>query len=140
MAGKIQNEDLKSSAELVSGGGTAAQLPNDTKIWVTASGILKTLFQAITDGDISGSANAAKQIITLSGTDVTNGYVDLTTEAVTDGVYLYVGRLKMFETTDYTTSVVAGPKTRITFVNTFTTTGENALVAGDVLYVEYLQA
>lgn len=54
MAGKIQNEDIKSAAELVTAGGTAAQLPNDTKIWVTANGLAKSLYQAIVDGDLAG--------------------------------------------------------------------------------------
>lgn len=51
---KIQDSDIKSSAELISAGGTASQLPNDTKVYVTASSLNKTLYQAITDGDLSG--------------------------------------------------------------------------------------
>lgn len=58
MASKIQNEDIKSSAELVSAGGTAAQLPNDTKIYVTS--LTKTLSAAISAGDIGGSFNYAR--------------------------------------------------------------------------------
>lgn len=54
MAGKIQNEDIKSAAELVSAGGTAAQLPNDIKIYITALSLNKSLYQAIVDGDIGG--------------------------------------------------------------------------------------
>lgn len=69
MAGRIQNEDIKSSAELVSAGGTAAQLPNDTKAYVTAKSINKTLFQAITDGDIGGSgAGGGKNYAPNGGT------------------------------------------------------------------------
>jgi hypothetical protein len=58
MAGKIQNEDIKSSAELVAAGGTAAQLPNDTKIYLTALGLNKTLSAAIIAGDIGGSSGS----------------------------------------------------------------------------------
>lgn len=58
MAVKIQNENIKSSAELISGGGTAAQLPNDDKIYVTANSLNKTLKQAIIDGDLAGSGGA----------------------------------------------------------------------------------
>lgn len=54
MAGKIQNQDIKSVAELVSGGATAASLPNDDKVYVSANSINKTLKQAILDGDIGG--------------------------------------------------------------------------------------
>jgi len=52
MAGKLQNEDHKTEAELVTAGGTKAQLLNDTKIYVTANSINKTLDDAIADGDI----------------------------------------------------------------------------------------
>lgn len=55
MAGKIQKQDIKTEAELISGGATAADLPNDTQIYITANGINKTLDQAISDGDITPS-------------------------------------------------------------------------------------
>jgi hypothetical protein len=54
MAGKLQNEDFKTEAELTGAGGSASQLLNDTKVYVTASGINKTLYDAIVDGDIGG--------------------------------------------------------------------------------------
>lgn len=57
MAGRIQNEDLKSVAELTAGGGTAAQLPNDDKVYLTALALNKTLKQAIIDGDLSGGGS-----------------------------------------------------------------------------------
>lgn len=53
MSGKIQNEDIKSSAEIISAGGTAAQLPNDSKIYVTANSYNKLLSAAITAGDLT---------------------------------------------------------------------------------------
>lgn len=69
MAGQIQNEDIKSVAELTSAGGTAAQLPNDTKVWVTANSINKTLQQAIIDGDIgAGGSGSNKDLVTFSPT------------------------------------------------------------------------
>ena len=55
MSNKFQNEDFKTQVELEAAGGTKAQLLNDTKIYVTANGIAKTLDQAIIDGDIGGS-------------------------------------------------------------------------------------
>ena len=58
---KLQNEDFKSAAQLVSGGGTAAQLLNDTKIYVTARSLNKSLFQAITDGNIGGGGGGSLQ-------------------------------------------------------------------------------
>jgi len=47
MAGKIQNEDIKSSAELAAAGGADSQLPNDTKVYL--SGKAKTLSAALSD-------------------------------------------------------------------------------------------
>lgn len=52
--GKIQNEDVKSLAELTGAGATAAQLINDTKIYVSAGGINQQLSSAITSGLIGG--------------------------------------------------------------------------------------
>lgn len=54
MSGKIQNEDVKSSAELALAGGTDAQLINDTKIYSTV--LSKTLDDVIADGDLSSSS------------------------------------------------------------------------------------
>lgn len=53
MAGKIQNEDIKSSAEIIAAGGTDAQLPNDDKIYVTANTTNKILKTMIEDGDFT---------------------------------------------------------------------------------------
>ena len=53
---KIQNEDVKSEAELTGAGGLKSQLINDTKIYVTVGdGTGKRLDEAILDGDIGGS-------------------------------------------------------------------------------------
>lgn len=55
-AGKIQNEDVKSLSDLTGAGGSAAQLINDSKIYVTANGLNEQLSAAITNGDIGGAA------------------------------------------------------------------------------------
>lgn len=54
MAGRLQNEDSKSLAEITGAGGAASQLLNDTKIYVTGASLNKQLSQAIQDGDIGG--------------------------------------------------------------------------------------
>lgn len=51
---KIQKQGVKTEAEVVSDGGTAADLINDTQIYVSANSINKTLDDAIVDGDIGG--------------------------------------------------------------------------------------
>ena len=53
-SGKIQDADVKSLSELTGAGATAAQLINDTKIYVTANGLNKQLSQAIIDQNIGG--------------------------------------------------------------------------------------
>lgn len=74
MPGKIQNEDVKSSAELAAAGGTDAQLINDTKIYVTAGSLNKTLSAAITAGDIGGSGGAINYITNSRAEADTSGW------------------------------------------------------------------
>lgn len=64
---KIQNSDVKSAAELVSAGATAAQLINDTKIYVTANSLNKTLDAAITAGDFGGFAPSNGRVVSSVG-------------------------------------------------------------------------
>lgn len=80
MAGKIQDADIKSVAELVSAGATAASLPNDDKVYVTANSVNKTLKQAIIDGDIGGGLGVStiptvQKFLSGSGTYTTPAHV-----------------------------------------------------------------
>lgn len=59
LAGKLQNEDFKTLAELTGAGGTSAQLLNDTKIYITANGINQQLSSAITSGLIGGGGGGS---------------------------------------------------------------------------------
>jgi len=60
-AGKIQDADVKSLAELTAAGGGAAQLINDSKIYVTASGLNTQLSTAISTGLIGGGGGSSLQ-------------------------------------------------------------------------------
>lgn len=138
--GRLQNEDIKSSAELIADGGTASQLPNDDKIYVTANSLNKTLKQAILDEDIGAPPVFAQEIFTLSGTNITNGYVDTLVEAIANSVQVYYRRERLHESEDFTTSVVS-LKTRINWsAGSFGSGGENELVEGDKIYVYYIEA
>lgn len=53
-AGKLQNEDFKTEAQLISGGATKANLLNDSKIYISANGINDRLDNAIVAGSIGG--------------------------------------------------------------------------------------
>jgi hypothetical protein len=70
---KIQNSDVKSQAELVSAGATAAQLINDTKIYVTANSLNKRLDEAITAGDIGGGSTTGT-VFELKATELISGW------------------------------------------------------------------
>jgi len=88
MAGKLQNEDHKSLAELTGAGGSAAQLLNDSKIYVTAGGINKQLSQAITDGDIGGGGGSKNYIGNAKAESGTTGwatYADAAASSPVDG-------------------------------------------------------
>ena len=59
-AGRLMDADHASESELVSAGATKAQLLNDTKIYISAEGLNKTLDDAIIDGDIGGGAGGSR--------------------------------------------------------------------------------
>jgi hypothetical protein len=136
---RIQNEDIKSSAQLISGGGTAAQLPNDDKIYVTANSINKTLKQAIIDEDIGAPPVCNKESKTLTGTNITNGYVDLSFEALAESLMVISNRMVLIEGVDYSLSIVS-LVTRVTFSGDFALGGNSELQQNDILYFQYIVA
>jgi hypothetical protein len=94
MMSKIQNEDIKSEADLIADGGTAAQLPSDTKVYVSALSLNKTLFQAITDGDIGGGSGGGGSFVwelngTLSPGDSTENGISFYDFGSTDTQEIY---------------------------------------------------
>lgn len=99
---------------------------------------------------INGSNNleALKGIeenITLSGTDITNQYVDLAhaiygaSASVNSAQLSVVGGPIQLKTVDYTVSLTGGGGgvTRITFAGDLATGGPAALIAGDILTITY---
>lgn len=76
-----------------------------------------------------------KELFTLTGTDITNGYINLTQLAFTGSTLVFVNGLLQNETADYTVSTVSSV-TRITFTGDLTATG-TAVVAGDKVVVAY---
>lgn len=57
--GKLQNEDFKTLTEITNAGGSASQLLNDTKIYVTANSINQQLSTAIQSGLIGGGGGSS---------------------------------------------------------------------------------
>lgn len=54
-AAKIQNEDIKSLADLTGAGGNITQLPNDSKVYLTNASLAVQLSTAIASGDVYSS-------------------------------------------------------------------------------------
>lgn len=88
------------------------------------------------------SATNNKELFVLSGTDITNQYVDLAHVAKTNSIHFVVkGGGTQIEGASYDYSVSytggAGGNTRITFLNDLATGGPSALVAADVVVAQY---
>ena len=74
----------------------------------------------------------------LTSTDIANGYITLSHLIEEKSSVVAVGRLMAHEGAglDYTVSTVGGVS-RITFLNSLVSGGEEALVAGDFVFVQY---
>ena len=92
--------------------------------------------KAYVDAQISAGTDFHKQAITLAAGDITNQYVDLSVEAIPQSCMIGVGeRVMLWEGLDYTISVVDGV-TRISFAGPSASAGAEALVEGQILYVQ----
>jgi hypothetical protein len=81
-----------------------------------------------------------KETFTLIAGDITNQYIDLANVAMTDTIMFVVSGLIQSEGSDYTVNYTggAGGNTRLTFAGDLATGGNAALVAGDVVRIQYL--
>jgi len=92
--------------------------------------------KAYVDAQISSGTDFHKQAITLSATDITNQYVDLSVQAIAQSCNIFVGeRVALFESLDYSISIVGGV-TRVSFSGPSASGGAEELVAGQVLYIQ----
>lgn len=96
--------------------------------------------EALLAGDIAALEAASLQWqpvekFTLTAPMIAAGYVELSFQAVEHSIMASVDRLMIHHTDDYTVSVVAG-KTRLTFVGSLVTPGQEKLAAGDVIRVQ----
>lgn len=87
----------------------------------------------------SSGETRGKESITLSGTNITNQYVDLAQTILANSLDFMVAGLIMNEGVDYSVSLTggAGGKTRVSFLGDLATAGASALVATDVIYFKY---
>lgn len=91
------------------------------------------------DSVISAQKTWGQEAITLSGTNITNQYVDLAQVAITGSISFYFNGLWQRPTTDYTVNYTGGSGgvTRVTFAGELATGGASALIATDVIYFNY---
>ena len=88
----------------------------------------------------AGGANLtwAKERFVLAAGDITNGYIELAQEAAANSIVAFVDRLAIHEgaSEDYSVSVPVAV-TRMTFLNSLVSPGNQQLAAGDVINVTY---
>lgn len=110
---------------------------------------INTINQSIQNVQSSATANkqeilnilsqslVKKQLITLSQQHVDQGYVELPIIGIIpNSINAYLNRLGIFQDEDFTVSVV-GSNTRITFINSFAASGQEAVQIGEQLRITY---
>lgn len=90
----------------------------------------------------AGAELTNKATFTLSAGDITNQYIDLSHVAKTNSIVFFVrggGVQQEGASYDYSVNYTggAGGNTRITFLNDLATGGPSALVAGDIVVIQY---
>lgn len=96
--------------------------------------------QVDTSNNALTGRRSVKQMFTLTSTDITNQYIDLTGVAGDMSVDVVIdGGGIQSETADYTVNYTGGTggKTRLTFAGGLATAGVSALAAGDVFRAKY---
>lgn len=120
--------------------GNGIDLSSNALIAKLDSAILSLATQKFNgSGEIVG-IRAWKQSYTLSGTDITNQYIDLSKVASQGSLQLIpVGGPPQREGTDYNPNYTGGTssKTRVAFAGDLATGGNAALVAGDIVEMLY---
>jgi hypothetical protein len=87
--------------------------------------------------DAISTSSFSQETFTLTGTDITNQYVDLAQTVSAGSVHLIpADGPAQVEGVDFTLSD-GGGFTRITFAGDLASGGAAALVAGDILYIKY---
>jgi hypothetical protein len=132
------------SVDLQSNGGLESSNPGNAggqlRIKIDGSALEKDKSTAINSSGQIVARKSAKQTYTLTGTDITNQYVDLSFVAGDASISLgVVGGGFQAETTDYAVNYTGGTasKTRVTFAGGLATGGVSQLVTGDVVQVQY---
>ena len=87
--------------------------------------------------DLLSTTLLKRETIVLSSQDVSRGYVVLTgASIINNSVAAFIDRLSIFEGEDFSVSSVSG-ETRLTFLNSYASSGLEAVEANDELRVSY---
>lgn len=109
-------------------------------IMPSVQGAANTVLTNNGSGVLSWSASSSstfnKENITLSSTNITNQYVDLAHLTIANSLTLAVTKTYQVEGSDYTLSTIGGV-TRLSFAGDLATGGVSALVAGNILNIQY---
>ena len=119
---------------------TVGQVSAEETRALAAEGVLQGLIDALE----AVSVEFVQERFVLQASDITNGYINLANLAYADSINAFVDRLAIHKEVgtpssvngDYTVSVVGGV-TRITFINSLVTPGQEKLSAGDEIRVKY---
>jgi hypothetical protein len=123
--------------------GTAVTLPNSTTDPVSAiagdmyyNSVSNTVrfFNGTTWADMGGSSSYLVNEFTLSPTDISNGFVTLSSapDVPADTILTVIGGPMQSYGVDYTISGA-----QLTFINSLAVGGVSALVSGDILVIQY---
>lgn len=88
---------------------------------------------------ISSVAAVKMSAVTLTAQQVTDGYLDLSHEALSGSIHVYCDRLAILEGLDYSVSVVGGVS-RLTWIGPSAAGSEEEFSEGDVVYVQYMRS
>jgi hypothetical protein len=78
------------------------------------------------------------ETFSLSSNDILNQYVDLTYTPIQNSIQASVNRLSLWEGEDFILTQINGV-TRLSWVNSMSSSGDEALEAGDSLKIRYIR-
>ena len=115
----------------------AAAINDDENFAVTIAGQISGLDSRADALEAASVEFKPVEKFVLDATDISNGYITLSYKAIQHSLRVSVDRLAVHQGAgnDYTVSLVGGV-TRITFVNSLVTPGQEKLSVGDEVYVE----
>lgn len=89
-----------------------------------------------------GGGTPTKDFFSLSSTNITNGYVDLSYVSIAKSLVVNLnGSILLESNGDYTVALTGGSggNTRVTFAGDFAAAGQAPMIANDKLEVQYLR-